>query len=151
MSNMIFPLDQAIAIAKHYYDKKTFDHAIRVMGYVAANGAIPQQYRENCMALAIMHDLVEDTKFKIENISQEYEIFQIALQKLTKPQDMDYVDYCRQLSASCPDRLLWENDAISVKMAYWVKLADMKDHLTLKDTLTDKLKAKYLEGLAELL
>jgi hypothetical protein len=32
-----------------------------------------------------------------------------------------------------------------------VKLADMKDHLMLKETLTDKLKEKYLTGLAELL
>ena len=36
-------------------------------------------------------------------------------------------------------------------IAYWVKLADMKDHLTLTDTLTEKLKEKYLRGLAILL
>lgn len=35
--------------------------------------------------------------------------------------------------------------------AYWVKLADMKDHLSLTDTLTDKLKEKYLSGMRYLL
>lgn len=35
--------------------------------------------------------------------------------------------------------------------AYWVKLADMKDHLAQTDTLTDKLKDKYLTALPYLL
>ena len=146
-----FPLDTAIAYAKQYYDKETFDHAMRVMGYVATNAAIPQQYKMPCMALAVMHDLVEDTEFKGKYISNNYEIFRIALEKLTKPKQMSYKDYCRNLSASCSDRHSLENHNAAVLMAYWVKLADMKDHLTLKETLTDKLKEKYLEGLAELL
>ena len=34
---------------------------------------------------------------------------------------------------------------------YWVKLADMKDHLTQTGTLTDELKEKYLKALPYLL
>lgn len=34
---------------------------------------------------------------------------------------------------------------------YWVKIADMKDHLSQKETLTERLKEKYLEGLVILL
>ena len=34
---------------------------------------------------------------------------------------------------------------------YWVKIADMKDHLAQTDTLTDKLKEKYIEALPYLL
>lgn len=146
-----FPLDTAISYARYYYDDKTFNHAMRVMGYVATNEAIPPRDKMNCMALAVMHDLAEDTDFKIENISDDYGVFKVALQKLTKPKQMSYKDYCRHLSASCPDRTPPENHRLAVQMAYFVKLADMKDHLSLKDTLTDNLKAKYLEGLAELL
>lgn len=35
--------------------------------------------------------------------------------------------------------------------AYWVKLADMKNHLAQTATLTYKLKGKYLEALSYLL
>lgn len=35
--------------------------------------------------------------------------------------------------------------------AYWVKLADMKDYLSLTNTLTDRLKEKYLSRLRYLL
>lgn len=146
-----FPLDQAIGYARHFYNKETFEHAMRVMGYVATNQIIPEADRINCMALAVMHDLAEDTDFRIENISNHYEIFKIALQKLTKPKSKKYSEYCRELSASCPERAPLENHNLAVKMAYYVKLADMKDHLNLKETLTDRLKEKYLEGLAELL
>lgn len=40
---------------------------------------------------------------------------------------------------------------IMLPIAYWVKIADMKDHLIQTATLTDKLKEKYLRGLAILL
>ena len=35
--------------------------------------------------------------------------------------------------------------------AYWVKMADMKDHLSETETLTDELKEKYLKALPCLL
>ena len=37
------------------------------------------------------------------------------------------------------------------KCAWWVKIADMKDHLAQRDTLTEKLRDKYLEALPHLL
>ena len=134
-------ISTALKLAKEYYSKNGYDHAMRVAGYVAENMSIPPEYRDDCVCLAIMHDLIEDTDFQLtpyypKNFSQ-------ALLLLTKPREMSYVDYCKNLR--CVDYLNYR------MCAYWVKLADMKDHLSLKDTLTDKLKQKYLEGLAELL
>lgn len=137
----------AFDFAKKFYDEKTYQHAMRVAGYVSQNYAIPDVLVSDCVALAIMHDLLEDTNFEINDTrlcSDEYSQFVIALKFLTKEKDESYREYCELLSSnSCtnPARLC----------AYFVKLADMKDHLNLKSTLTDKLKNKYLEGLAILL
>lgn len=134
-------VSDAMKIAKEFYSKEGYDHAMRVAGYVAENMSIPHSYRDECVCLAIMHDLIEDTEYK--SYSYLPGNFKKALLLLTKPKDMSYVDYCKKLR--CIDNTNY------AMCAYWVKLADMKDHLTLKETLTDNLKAKYLEGLAELL
>ena len=134
----------ALKFAKEYYSKKGYDHAMRVAGYVAEMEIIPREYRDECVALAIMHDLCEDTDFSESyNFQSLPEYFKNALILLTKPKEVSYVDYCKELR--CTDFTNWK------MCAYWVKLADMKDHLCQKETLTDKLKEKYLEGLAELL
>ena len=130
----------ALKIAKEYYDTEGYSHAMRVAGYVAENMTIPYEYRDECICLAIMHDLIEDTDFNPSYLPGN---FKKALLLLTKPEDMDYVDYCKRLR--CTDNTNYQ------MCAHWVKLADMKDHLCLKETLTPKLKEKYLEGLAELL
>ena len=134
-------ISTSLKLAKEYYSPTQYDHAMRVAGYVAENMSIPHDYRDECICLAVMHDLIEDTDFKLSTYYPEN--FSKALLLLTKPKDMSYVDYCKRLR--CTDYINYE------MCAYWVKLADMKDHLCLKETLTDKLKAKYLEGLAELL
>jgi hypothetical protein len=134
-------VSDAMKIAKEFYSKEGYDHAMRVAGYVAENMSIPHSYRDECVCLAIMHDLIEDTEYK--GYSYLPGNFKKALLLLTKPKDMSYVDYCKKLR--CIDNTNY------AMCAYWVKLADMKDHLTLKETLTDNLKVKYLEGLAELL
>ena len=130
----------ALNLARRYYDEKTYAHALRVAGYVVDNKAIPADFRDECVCLAIMHDLLEDTDYKPCDIPEN---FKIALEFLTKPKEMPYKEYCQNLQC---DRGTGPRIC-----AYFVKLADMKDHLNLKDTLTDKLKNKYLEGLAELL
>ena len=137
-------LSYALRMAKEYYPKDKYDHAMRVMQYVADNEMIPSEYREECLALAIMHDLIEDTDFEARDLPDDYCNFRNALILLTKRKDAKYTDYCNQIaSKKC-------TTSYSI-CAYFVKLADMKDHLMLKDTLTDRLKEKYLAGLAELL
>ena len=134
----------AMQHARYYYDKKTYEHALRVMEYISEMWIIPEgEKKDTCMALALMHDLIEDTSFSLVDIPDSETDFKSALILLTKSKDMSYIDYCKKIKDfSCKSY---------GQLAYWVKLADMKDHLCQKETLTDGLKAKYLEGLAELL
>ena len=133
-------VSKAMELATRYYDENTYAHAMRVAGYVAQNMTIPYEYRDECVALAICHDLIEDTECSVVGFPDN---FGEALKLLTKPKGEDYVEYCKRLR---PTRGTHYQNC-----AYWVKLVDMKDHLTLTDTLTEKRKEKYLAGLAVLL
>ena len=85
-----------------------------------------------------MHDLKEDTDWSGGGLSKH---FNDCLDWLTKPKDMDYIEYIKRIKKWADTR----------QEAYWVKLADMKDHLAQTETLTDKLKEKYLAALPYLL
>lgn len=133
-------LSYALRVAKKYYPKDKYDHAIRVMQYVADNEMIPQQYREDCLVLAVMHDLLEDTEY-IGNALPENT--NKALNLLTKPKGKDYIEYIKEIRDTLH---------INWRMCAWgVKLADMKDHLAQTETLTEKLRDKYLAALPYLL
>lgn len=130
----------AMRMAKKYYDSQTYAHAARVAQYVAENNLIPDDKMDDCIALAWMHDLKEDTNW-LGCLSSEYEQIEKCLDWLTKPKDMDYIDYIKRIKKWADTR----------QEAYWVKLADMKDHLVQRETLTDELKEKYLASLPYLL
>lgn len=133
-------IGHALKMAKFYYDENTFNHAIRVTTYVAENPLIPVDIMDNCIALVIMHDLLEDTKYPREdNLLGQY--FVNCLNLLTKEKGEDYIKYIDMIKTY----------ANEYPEAYWVKIADMKDHLSQTNTLTDKLKNKYLAALAHLL
>lgn len=128
----------AFRTAKCFYHPNTYQHAIRVANYVADSNLIPEEKRDFCIALALMHDLLEDTMFEttylVENCQHH---FVECLNLLTKDRRSAYENYIKNIrfnANQCPE-------------AYWVKMADMKDHLAQKDTLTDKLKEKYLNAL----
>lgn len=134
-------IPDALEIAYKYYDGKTYMHVTRVAGYVASNKMVPIPYREECFALALMHDLIEDTDYDPSDLPPN---FKEALMLLTKDKDVKYEDYCTELSSDKAED--------SIRMcAYWVKIADMKDHLRQTETLTERLKEKYIKGLAQLL
>ena len=126
-------------VAKSYYDEKTYEHAKRVCNYVIENQLIPTSIKYNCFVLAWMHDLLEDTDFRPEPEFDEYLLE--CLIHLTKSREEDYLTYIKRIKST----------AHIYPEVYWVKLADMKDHLAQKETLTDKLKKKYLEALPYLL
>jgi len=129
----------ALRMAKEYYEPDTYDHALRVAAYVADNEMIPDEDMDNCISLAIMHDLLEDTKYRYDdNLSGD---FNDCLELLTKPKNMNYAEYIKKI----------KENYIDFPEVYWVKLADMKDHLSQTETLTDKLKEKYLAALPYLL
>ena len=133
-------LNYAIDIARKYYDDKTYDHAIRVMQYVADNKMIDYKYKYDCLMLAIMHDLIEDTEYNGSELPRN---FKNALFALTRDKSISYIDYIKYIHET--GNIDWK------KCAYWVKIADMKDHLSQTETLTDKLKDKYLDALPYLL
>lgn len=127
--------------ARRYYSKKNFDHAIRVTNYVTENAVIPEELRNSCIALALAHDLWEDTNCPLDEFGDKK--FSKALSLLTKPKDQPYVEYIKNIKEHCTED--WG------LCAWYVKLADMKDHLMQTETLTDKLKEKYLSALPYLL
>ena len=141
----MFGIKYALKVAKEYYDNKTFHHAMRVAGYVAQDNLIPKEKMNNCIILAMMHDLLEDTKFVFPiNCYTDDEVLHIkrCLELLTRDKkNSTYENYLQKIKEE------YEN----YPEAYWVKLADMKDHLAQTETLTEKLKEKYLAALPYLL
>ena len=132
----------AVHAARQYYDKETFDHAERVADYTSNNEAIPIDIRNECWAVAMMHDLIEDTDYEPDELYPDYKDAYDALKLLTN-KGMKYDEYCERIHNSTRRRC--------GQIAWFVKLADIKDHLSLTDTLTDRLKEKYLSGLRYLL
>ena len=135
----------AIRVARKYYDESTYYHVMRVAGYVANDNLIKEDKLDRCTAIAIMHDLVEDTDFNYfrDSTQEEYD---------------SYNEECLKLLTRDKENISYEDYLINIKKnynsypeAYWVKMADMKDHLLETDTLTDKLKEKYLKALPCLL
>lgn len=133
---------RALSIARANYSNNGLKHALRVAEYVYKNNMIDNNIKTLCVALAIMHDLIEDTNVEIMDIIAYFDNhIAECLDLLTKDKNEDYNKYLmdiKECSKLCPE-------------VYWVKIADIKDHLNLKNTLTNRLKEKYLNGLAILL
>ena len=101
--------------------------------------------------LALSHDLVEDGYTTIDEIMTCVEMNDenkplIAglihdLSLLTRDKSVPYEVYISKI----------RENGFTNTTAYVVKIADMKDHLSQQTTLTEKLKAKYLNALAILL
>jgi len=74
----------------------------------------------------------------------EYEdgkVADVSLEILTKDAESTYEEYIKHIKDDYPYH----------PEAYWVKLADIKDHLCQTETLTDKLKEKYIAVMPYLL
>ena len=137
----------AYELAHGYYDDDTLKHACRVAEFIDQNPMIEDYDKEPCIAIALLHDAFEDTILYGDLCNKLTkpldESVMKALCALTKPDHLSYVEYIQSLRTVQGET--WR------KWAYWVKVADMKDHLTQRDTLTDKLKEKYWEALPYLL
>lgn len=138
MSNFI----DALKIAEKYYNKDAFYHAVRVTVNVVNNNLIPADKLDDCIVLALMHDLLEDTNFNLEDYNGcfNYRV-ETCLNLITKNKEDTYEQYLNKI----------KENYINYPEAYLVKLADVKDHLTQTETLTDELKEKYLKALPYLL
>lgn len=137
-------LSKVLKFCCEKYDVKTYIHCVRVANYAIENPVLyTEEEKENIYILSMFHDLLEDTDITYEELvnasAMSEEFLRNQLGVLIKNKNESYVDYIKRLKES------------GYRWAYIVKLADMKDHLMQKETLTDKLKEKYWEALPELL
>lgn len=138
-------IEIAREIAERFYDKNTYEHAMRVATFVTENDLIPKDMIEDCVVLAIMHDLIEDTLFDFNtDFAKDYGVkpyLYDCLKILTRNKNTSYIDYLKNI----------KDNYKNYPEAYWVKIADMKDHLSQTDTLSDRLRDKYITALPYLL
>lgn len=135
---------KVISLCIRYYKPKTFEHCLRVANYAVENNClVTDEQRQIAFIMAMCHDLLEDTQVSIEEICEATGFIESFVREvlgaLTKEKDETYIEYINRLKAS------------RSKYPYIVKLADMKDHLMQKDTLTERLKDKYWEAIPYLL
>lgn len=132
--------------SKHYGSElsETFQHSLRVARFASENPLLTdEEERETAYLIGLCHDLIEDTKCTFREITEatglDEDFVRYVLDALTKRRHEIYGEYILRLR-ECKS-----------KHAYIVKLADMKDHLSETDTLTEELKEKYLHALPLLL
>lgn len=133
-----------LSLCAERYDEKTFQHCLRVAKFAAENVCLESEDEKlTAYQVALAHDLIEDTTTSIEEIAEamgsSISFVENVLSALTKGKTEKYVDYIIRLKKN------------TSPYPYIVKLADMKDHLTQTDTLTDKLREKHIEALPYLL
>ena len=127
-----------------YYDEKTFEHAKRVANKAEEITRFFNLSYETyyfIYQLGLAHDLYEDTDIKRNTWFDEK--FEKNLSLLTREKDEDYNKYIEKI------RLMTKNNP-DYMPAYIVKLADMYDHFIQTETLTEKLKEKYIAAIAYL-
>ena len=138
-------ISSVLRLCASAYKLETYMHCLRVAEYAANNVVVKddEDSRETAYILGLCHDLLEDTEVTLEHISEatgySLDFLENVLGALTKQSDESYVDYIQRVKS---------NNSF---YTYVVKLADMKDHLTQVNTLTDKLKEKYWKALPYLL
>lgn len=117
------------------YDEKTFHHALRVADYLAYDLRVLLMNSEqelDCLAVAIGHDIIEDTDATIEDIEKYLPEEAVdAIMFLSKDDNMSYSQYIKDIVDN------------GNTYALIVKQADMYDHISQTATLTPRLKAKY--------
>lgn len=119
--------------AAEYYPKKKLAHALRVAEYATAKAEALRLDKTETYMIALAHDLLEDTDCpKEELMSILGEDNYNSVVTLTRVPQETYENYIH--------RILDAND----EYAFIVKQADMKDHMALTDTLTEKLRDKYI-------
>lgn len=116
-----------------HYDTKGLDHAMTVAKYAKESAEdIRGVSSTDAYIVGLCHDLLEDTDISHELLSDTIGSYLFThVLDLTKTDDETYREYCER----CADE---------GGLTYVVKRADLKDHFTRKDTLTDRLKEKYL-------
>lgn len=141
-----------ITVDHPYESMKEISHCCRVAAYVSAKDDYFRSGKEFdfVKGVALLHDYLEDTKASkvsdipaldafLETVAEEEIAHQqlikktkMVLERLTRKPDQSYDDYMQSI-IHCDDP--W---------VFVVKQADMRDHFAEIDTLTEKLRDKYL-------
>ena len=126
---------EVLKICIEWYDVETIAHCARVVKNLEKDMLfefLPEENQNDLKALAICHDLLEDTKIvNSEDFNRliELGVSMPKLKILMRNKNDSYNKYI-QMCLSNPDTRI-------------VKCADMRDHLSQKSTLTQRLKDKY--------
>lgn len=129
-------LTKIFNLSAKYYSRKKIGHAIRVAEYAAIRAEETHLNSIRAYMIGLAHDLLEDTECpKEELIAAIGENNYNSVVLLTKSNDQEYEDYIRKIVESKDN------------YAFIVKQADMKDHMTLSNNLTEKLLNKYVSVL----
>lgn len=122
-------------LCEEYYSKRKMEHAKAVEKYTMQDtryALLPAGDKWTIRAIALAHDLLEDTDCTYEDIKTiSCYIAESVLILTHYVKNMSYYDYCSNIIES------------GNYFAVIVKTADLKDHLTRKKTLSEKLQKKY--------
>lgn len=138
--------EKAIALATEWYSKGKLAHAMRVANYAMQEAKLfgyNIEETEDIFQVAILHDILEDTECPKNTVSEtlHYHSLIDALERLTHNEEDTYEEYIIKL---CDDSNVHDETQVkSLAYAKIIKRADMKDHLMLEETLSDKLRQKY--------
>lgn len=127
-----FKLIKIFNLSVKYYSKKKINHATRVAEYAAIRAEETRLDSTRAYIIGLAHDLLEDTECPEEELIEAIgETNYDSVVLLTKSNDQEYEDYIRKIVES------------KDSYAFIVKQADMKDHMTFSNSLTEKLLNKY--------
>lgn len=124
-------------VAEKELPKDKYEHTKRVASYafdIAVREGCDTDEEVLCVVLAYLHDVIEDGSGRAEECIEEYfgdVVLNYVLLLTHRKDEETYPEYIDTVLAG-------------PRAVQWVKRADMKDHLLQKETLTPKLKEKYL-------
>ena len=127
-------ISEVMLFCEKYYSKKKFLHALRVAAFALDKAEHDDRVdSKDAFIVGLCHDLIEDTDCSQDQLQMliGIDLFS-SVCILTKNDTESYQDYIIDV--------IYSNDPLAIL----VKGADMKDHMSQLDTLTDKLKEKYL-------
>ena len=127
-------ISEVMLFCEKYYSKKKFLHALRVAAFALDKAEHDDRVdSKDAFIVGLCHDLIEDTDCPQDKLQEILgtDLFS-AVVILTKDDKDDYNKYIYSILDS------------GDKLAILVKKADMKDHFMQTETLTEKLRDKYL-------
>lgn len=138
--------EKAIALATEWYSKNKLAHSVRVANYAIQEAKLlgyDEEDIEDIFQVAVLHDILEDTECPKDTVLEVLHYYSLkeALERLTHQEEDTYEEYIMKL---CDNSNVHDESQVkSLAYARIIKRADMKDHLMLEETLSDKLKQKY--------